>query len=212
SKLWGVYVSEADRYDKALVEGWRGDMEGMLIFVRSNTAGLFSASLTAFLIESYKTLEPDSGDDTVFLLRQILDQLAATANGTTIRVQSTSVFTPPATSLICNTFWFLSLGLSLSCALMATLVEQWARDFLHRANMNSDPVTRARLFSYLFYGLKRFNMHAVVEIIPLLLHWSLFFFLTGLVPFLLPVNVPLTGLAAFLLCLVTATYLYLTIL
>lgn len=95
---------------------------------------------------------------------------------------------------------------------MATLVEQWARDFLHRANMNSDPVTRALLFSYLFYGLKRFNMHAVVEIIPLLLHWSLFFFLAGLVPFLLPVNVPLTGLAAFLLCLVTATYLYLTVL
>ncbi|KAF7329022.1 hypothetical protein MVEN_02532300 [Mycena venus] len=33
---------------------WRGNMNGMLIF-----AGLFSAILTAFIIESYKTLQPD---------------------------------------------------------------------------------------------------------------------------------------------------------
>ncbi|KAJ7486990.1 hypothetical protein FB451DRAFT_1228512 [Mycena latifolia] len=51
AKLWAVYVSEAEKYDKGLVESWKNDMEGMLIF-----AGLFSASLTAFLIESYKTL------------------------------------------------------------------------------------------------------------------------------------------------------------
>ncbi|KAJ7128562.1 hypothetical protein C8R44DRAFT_557882, partial [Mycena epipterygia] len=64
--------AEAEKYDKGLVESWKSDMEGMLIF-----AGLFSASLTAFLIESYKTLNPDSGDTTVHLLSQISQQLAA---------------------------------------------------------------------------------------------------------------------------------------
>ncbi|KAJ7809992.1 hypothetical protein B0H14DRAFT_3480921 [Mycena olivaceomarginata] len=49
AKMWAVYISEAEKYDKALVESWKSDMEGLLIF-----AGLFSASLTAFLIESYK--------------------------------------------------------------------------------------------------------------------------------------------------------------
>ena len=34
SKLWSVYVDEAERYDKRLVESWKGDMDGMLIFVR----------------------------------------------------------------------------------------------------------------------------------------------------------------------------------
>lgn len=34
AKLWAVYVSEAEKYDKALVETWRSDMQGMLIFVR----------------------------------------------------------------------------------------------------------------------------------------------------------------------------------
>ncbi|KAJ6502880.1 hypothetical protein C8R47DRAFT_1316835 [Mycena vitilis] len=208
SKLWEIYVSEAEKYDRALVESWRSDMDGMLIF-----AGLFSASLTAFLMESYKTLRPDSADTTVLILTQILAQLNPSTNGSAVDVLSaSSAFVPPATSLICNAFWFLSLGLSLSCALIATLVEQWAREFLHKANINSDPVTRARILSYLYYGLKRFNMHAVVEVIPLLLHSSLFFFLAGLVAFLLPINLGMTVVAASPLFLVTAIYVYLTIL
>ncbi|KAJ6629062.1 hypothetical protein B0H10DRAFT_1987738 [Mycena sp. CBHHK59/15] len=207
AKLWSVYVSEAEKYDRALVDSWRSDMEGMLIF-----AGLFSASLTAFLIESYKRLTPDSGDTTVFLLTQISHQLAAAANGNTFTILAPAPFLPSAESLICNTLWFISLGLSLSSALLATLLEQWARDFLHRANMRSDPVVRARIFSYLYYGLKRFNMHAVVEVIPLLLHASLLFFFAGLVAFLIPVNHLLAAVAASLLGVVTTVYLYLTIL
>jgi len=38
AKLWAVYISEAEKYDKALVEGWKSDMEGLLIFVRECTA------------------------------------------------------------------------------------------------------------------------------------------------------------------------------
>jgi hypothetical protein len=34
AKLWAVYVLEAEKYDKALVESWKSDMEGLLIFVR----------------------------------------------------------------------------------------------------------------------------------------------------------------------------------
>ena len=37
SKMWSVYVGEAERYDKRLVESWKGDMDGMLIFVRLQT-------------------------------------------------------------------------------------------------------------------------------------------------------------------------------
>jgi hypothetical protein len=33
AKLWAVYVSEAEKYDKSLVESWKSDMEGLLIFV-----------------------------------------------------------------------------------------------------------------------------------------------------------------------------------
>lgn len=55
-------------------------MAGMLIFVcillmfpgqalTKTQSDLFSASLTAFLIEGYKTLQPDPGDATVVLLK-----------------------------------------------------------------------------------------------------------------------------------------------
>lgn len=33
AKLWAVYIGEADKYDRALVESWRSDMEGLIIFV-----------------------------------------------------------------------------------------------------------------------------------------------------------------------------------
>jgi hypothetical protein len=36
-KLWAVYISEAEKYDKALVEGRKSDMDGLLIFVRPST-------------------------------------------------------------------------------------------------------------------------------------------------------------------------------
>ncbi|KAJ7347189.1 hypothetical protein DFH08DRAFT_779479, partial [Mycena albidolilacea] len=204
SKLWAVYISEAEKYDKSLVESWKSDMEGMLIF-----AGLFSASLTAFLIESYKTLSPDSGEQTVRLLAQISQQLSS-SNGTLFPTTLPTSFSPSTTSLVCNALWFVSLGLSLSCALIATLLEQWAREFLHRADMRSSPLIRARIYSYLYYGMKRFNMHVVVDMIPLLLHTSLLFFFAGLVAFLIPVNKIMTVICAAMLLLVTAAYAVLT--
>ncbi|KAF7341187.1 hypothetical protein MVEN_01853700 [Mycena venus] len=193
AKLWAVYISEAEKYDKGLVESWKSDMEGMLIF-----AGLFSASLTAFLIESYKTL----------------NQLEASANGSTFSITPLIdiSFTPTTASVVCNALWFISLGLSLTCALIATLLEQWARDFLHRTEIRSAPLIRARIFSYLYYGIKRFNMHTVVEIIPLLLHASLFFFFSGLIAFLFHVNLTITIIATLILLFVTATYSVLTFL
>ncbi|KAJ7637315.1 hypothetical protein DFH06DRAFT_1302730 [Mycena polygramma] len=207
AKIWAIYIGEAEKYDKGLVESWRSDMDGMLIF-----AGLFSASLTAFLIESYKTLNPDSGDSTVRLLAQISQQLAASANGSSFAVPPSPKFTPSGPALVCNALWFISLGLSLSCALIATLLEQWARDFIHRSEIRSAPLIRARIFSFLYYGLKRFNMHAVVEIIPLLLHTALLFFLAGLVAFLVPVNTAMAVVAAVMLAILTAVYSLLTIL
>ncbi|KAJ7469341.1 hypothetical protein B0H11DRAFT_2238402 [Mycena galericulata] len=208
AKLWAVYVSEAEKYDKALVETWRSNMDGILIY-----AGLFSASLTAFLTQSYQNLTPEPGQATIILLTQISRQLAAAANQTTFDLPlEADPFIPPTTSLVCNTLWFLSLSLSLSCALIATLLEQWARDFIHNSDICSAPVIRARVFSYLYYGLKRFNMHTVVEIVPLLLHASLLLFLAGLVAFLAPVNPVIMIVVATTTGVVAGVYLILTLL
>ncbi|KAJ6498205.1 hypothetical protein DFH09DRAFT_1204352 [Mycena vulgaris] len=207
AKLWMVYISEAEKYDKALVEGWKSDMEGLLIF-----AGLFSASLTAFLVESYKSLTPDQGAITIALLAQISRQLDAQANAPVADLATLTAFHPTPSSLACNIFWFLSLGFSLSCALIATLVEQWARDFIQKTEMRPSPVIRARILSYLYFGLQRFGMHTTVAFLPLLLHASLILFFAGLVAFLHPINMLLMTIAAVMLGLIFATYAYLTVL
>ncbi|KAJ7056105.1 hypothetical protein C8F01DRAFT_1062319 [Mycena amicta] len=207
AKLWSVYVNEAEKYDKSLVESWKSDMEGMLIF-----AGLFSASLTAFIVESYKTLVADSGDSTVQLLSQISLQLAAASNGTVFKDPALIPFKAPTSALVCNALWFISLGLSLACALVATLLEQWAREFLHRADMRSAPVVRARMYSFLYYGMRRFRMHTVVDVIPSLLHASLIFFFAGLVAFLLPLNKIIAAIVAAILAVFIILYMVLTVL
>ncbi|KAJ7488173.1 hypothetical protein FB451DRAFT_1529290, partial [Mycena latifolia] len=207
AKLWAVYISEAEKYDRALVEGWKSDMDGLLIF-----AGLFSAILTAFLIESYKSLTPDQAAITITLLAQISRQLDASLNATSLDLSTLTTFRPTSSSIACNTFWFLSLGFSLTCAFIAILVEQWARDFIQKTEMRPSPVIRARIYSYLYHGLQRFGMHTTVTCLPLLLHASLLLFFAGLVAFLQPVNTLLMTIVALLLGAISATYICLTVL
>ncbi|KAJ6543725.1 hypothetical protein DFH09DRAFT_866561, partial [Mycena vulgaris] len=206
ANLWSIYIGEAHRYDSALVESWKANMEGMLIF-----SGLFSASLTAFLIESYRTLRPDSGDLTVQLLTQLSAQLGALSNNVSFTAPAAVSFQPTRSSLVCNTLWFISLNLSITCALLAALVEQWAREFLHKTDKRPSPIRRARVLAFLYYGVQRFGMHAVVDLIPMLLHISLMLFLAGLVAFLLPINHFMMGLISGILVLFMMLYAIMTI-
>ncbi|KAJ7217578.1 hypothetical protein B0H12DRAFT_331968 [Mycena haematopus] len=49
SKLWAIYISEAEKYDRVLVESWKSDMEGLLIFVGSSLSfRSFSRSLAEY--------------------------------------------------------------------------------------------------------------------------------------------------------------------
>jgi hypothetical protein len=42
-KLWEIYVKEAREYDDELVNGWKGDMDVILVFVRSSrSVSIFS--------------------------------------------------------------------------------------------------------------------------------------------------------------------------
>ncbi|KAJ7901663.1 hypothetical protein B0H13DRAFT_2027512 [Mycena leptocephala] len=161
AKMWSVYISQAEKYDKALVAGWRADMKAILIFT----------SVPAVALE----------------------------------------FIPTMATQICNGLWFTALGLSLASAMLATLVEQWARDYLNKSDMLPSPIERARICSYLYSGLKRFRMHAIVDLIPLLLHMSLLLFFAGLVVFLYPINWAMMLIAASLLSIVSSVYAALTI-
>ena len=40
-KIWSIYVAESEKFDRALVESWKGDMDGMLIFVCIHTSFIY---------------------------------------------------------------------------------------------------------------------------------------------------------------------------
>ncbi|KAF9486365.1 hypothetical protein BDN70DRAFT_794245 [Pholiota conissans] len=215
ANLWSTYLSKSEKYDAAMAQNWKNDMDAILIF-----AGLFSASVTTFIVESYKTLNPDPSNASVTLLAQISQQLAAGFNSSLTSLDTNSIqwdvsqfnqnnFKPPVSSIICNVLWFLSLGFSLTCALSATLVEQWTRQYLHASTNRPAPQDRARISAYLNQGIRRYKMAAIVDTIPLLLHISLFLFFAGLVAFLNPINPILQYL--ILVMLICCFFLYLLV-
>ncbi|KAJ7577949.1 hypothetical protein C8J56DRAFT_970040 [Mycena floridula] len=202
-ELWSMYTTTASRFDESLAKNWKGDMDAILIF-----AGLFTASLTAFIIESYKGLSPDPSTQTVELLTRISLQLSAINDRpeSVLPLTAMDSFKPPTPMVICNLLWFLSLGFSLACALTATLVEQWVRHYL-QDTQRASPRMRARIRAYLYRGMEQFGMHRVVEVVPLLLHLSLLLFFLGLVIFLYPVSRIIGSLCVCILSLSLGLYM-----
>ncbi|KAI0067209.1 hypothetical protein BV25DRAFT_1819519 [Artomyces pyxidatus] len=210
AQMWSLSISEGEKYDKALAESWKGNMDGILIFT-----GLFSASVSAFIIEAYKNLNPDSGDTTVILLQQISQQFAAYANGTPIAPPQDVAqrpFKPSASMLRVNIWWFLSLVLSVCCALAATLVQQWTRKYLQTAQLRSSPQSRARIRTHLYQGVVSFRMSATANTIPFLLHASVFLFFAGLIEFLFDINLTAAYVIVAAVGVFALVYILLTIL
>ncbi|KAI0058155.1 hypothetical protein BV25DRAFT_1295523 [Artomyces pyxidatus] len=186
-KWWAVYLNKARRYDTDLADDWKGNADGILIFT-----GLFSATVAAFIVEGYKSLQPDSAADSAQLLGQISQQLAALSNGTHLpppTIPQPSSFQPSIAAIRFNVCWFLSLTFSLSCALAATLMQRWARKYLrstHYSHPNSQ--IRAQIRTYKFEGARRFGMLTAMETIVAVLHLSVLVFWIGLIQFLFTIN------------------------
>ena len=142
--------------------------------------GLFSAIVGAFIIEFYKKLSSDSGDQTVALLQQISHQLPNSPN---IPYSNTANQpSPHGTAMIwVNALWLISLVLSLTCALIATLLQQWARRYIETPKSANILRHRARVRSLLLFGTSLYKITLIVEILPTLLHLSVYLFLGGLV-------------------------------
>ena len=147
--------------------------------------------MAAFLIESYKQLQPSSSDTVILLLSQISQQLAALSSGSSISIPSGlpgQDFQPSTSAVRVNILWFISLVLSLTCALLATLMQQWVRRYLQTSQRWYAPYKRARIRAFFAEGIERFSLPAAVEALPALLHISVFLFFAGLVDFLININ------------------------
>ena len=111
-----------------------------------------------------------------------------------------------------NILWFISLCLSISCALAATLVQQWARKYLLTTQLQPSPQRRARVRTYLFKGIGTFRLDTVANSLPLLLHTSVFFFFAGLVEFLFQLDNTLAYITLACVAVCAVVYVALTLL
>ena len=172
-----MYLNVSEKVGKEVIDKWKGDADGILVFVSFGLVllvdlyhlkhmlktGLFSATVAAFITESYKKLSPHPSDTTNVLLTQISQQLADISSGTpltSVAAQSSQPFKPAASAVRVNVLWFLSLVLSLNCALSATLMQQWARRYQELTQRRDALHRRGRVQAYIFDGMIRFQILA----------------------------------------------------
>ena len=152
-------------------------------------AGLFSAVVTAFIIESYKNLKQDPADTSNILLMRILAQLEVRANGMDISPQSLTIpmFTPTSSDIRINTLWFLSLIFSLTTVLIGIIALQWLREHL-RPHTDVEPQIAFSLHNLSVESLDRWYLPQIFTTLPLLLQLALVLFLGGILEFLWNLN------------------------
>ncbi|OBZ77351.1 hypothetical protein A0H81_02080 [Grifola frondosa] len=181
--MWKLYLDPALREDKESVQQWNSDLDSLLLF-----AALFSAVLTAFIIESYKNLSMDSGNASVELLQAILVTLQAngSAPSSSFAAPDISHFAPTGSAIRVNIYWFASLIISLSTALIAILAKQWLNYLL--AGLSPVPSVQGRQRQYRMDGMLKWKLPDLLSFLPALLHIALLLFFAGLVDFVWYIN------------------------
>jgi hypothetical protein len=102
--------------------------------------------------------------------------------------------------------------ISLTCALLATLLQRWARRYLDITQKWNDPQKRAQTRELMWQALgKQVHFSWMVELLPFLLHTSVFLFLVGFVVYLLTFNHLVAGLVAGCAGISLISYLYLSL-
>jgi Family of unknown function (DUF6535) len=118
---------------------------------------LFSSIVASFIIEIYKILLPVNGQ------------------------QTTSG--PSSIAIRINIVLFLSFFLSIMSALSCALIQQWCSEYLKYAHPRAAPHDCGRVRTFLFQGLRIFQMRRFMYGTHVLLHISVFLFFWALSDF-----------------------------
>ncbi|EIN04819.1 hypothetical protein PUNSTDRAFT_32363, partial [Punctularia strigosozonata HHB-11173 SS5] len=174
---WTHIYGQLERLDREMIRGYSEDIDSLLIF-----AGLFSAVLTAFLVELYKQLQPDQNQLTLQILSDISQQLSEMSQGNATSPSDAlkQPFHDPTHVVAINTLWFLSLVLALGSALVGIIVKQWLREYIVWPTVS--PVQHAlQLRRFRFDAFKKWRIPTIVTLVPILLQVAVVLFLGGLI-------------------------------
>ncbi|KAI0252040.1 hypothetical protein BJV78DRAFT_1391445, partial [Lactifluus subvellereus] len=204
--LFSMYNETAAKQDQNMAQIWKSDIDSALI-----VTGLFSIMVATLLARSYQDLRFNSQDASAFYLSQIY-QINARQNGSTaplpVKVPGPSTYSPSTSVVWVNALWSLSLVISIACTLFATLLQQWARRYLHTTQEPRGPRIRARIRALMIQGIEKSQLSQVASFLPALFHLSIFLFLAGFVISLFHVNHAIFWVVLASVAACVALYLY----
>lgn len=154
ARIWQAYLDECQTYDAEMVEVWRDTIDVLLVF-----AGLFSAVVTTFVVQTLQSLQLDFNQVSASLLFELVSVQRALANGTSVddvpssQLTPTSSFSPSSLIVWTNGLWFVSLSLSLTIALVAVLTKQWIHHYI--SVPSGTPRYRSRIRHFRYMGLEK---------------------------------------------------------
>ncbi|KAF8174880.1 hypothetical protein BJ912DRAFT_41003 [Pholiota molesta] len=184
---WAILLTPQLEADKMRCDSWKEEVQTLLIF-----AGLFSAVVTTFVIESYKFLQPNPNDAIISLLFHIANNLNDSSplfpSDYPASIATSFVQTPSSVRI--NVFWFLSLILSLTTVLAGTIALQWLRE--HQSYTGYSAKETLAILNMRSEAIETWHVPQIFAGLPLLLQTALVLFLAGLVDFSLPLGLKLT--------------------
>ncbi|KAK7030189.1 hypothetical protein R3P38DRAFT_896712 [Favolaschia claudopus] len=179
AEVWKSYLTLARDFDNHLVTSL------------NNSAGLFSAILTAFLIEIRTEKTTNS-----LLASIVLGQHT---------ISDDVPFQPASAFRWVNGLWFTSLLFSLGSALGASVAKGWATPF--STNTPGSGWSNACGHSKRWCGTRRWHLSVVVQSLPLFIHIAVFLFGAGLVILLFQDDRPIGIVILALMAVVGVAYL-----
>lgn len=196
-KGWEACYNKIKDYDTNMVEGYKDELDTLLIFVNSprliskshclirlSQAGLFSAVLTAFLVQSQQSLEQSPEDRNTQILALIYDRLAT--NASVIQMTQPlpkSLSHVSSSEVVVNALWVASLILSLLAALFIIIVKQWLCEYLEWTGIMPTNLSLS-VRQHRHAGFLAWKVPQIIALLPILLQVALVLFLCGLIDLL----------------------------
>ncbi|KAK0444152.1 hypothetical protein EV421DRAFT_495005 [Armillaria borealis] len=192
ARIWSIYLDQAADFDANMLAEWRDTIDVLLVF-----AGLFSAVLTTFVVQTSQNMQPDFNEASMLLLFEILKATIVERLPNPIPSSPTDFFSPSRSDEWMNSLWFVSLTLSLITALVAVLVKQWLHQYVAIVS-DSSARNRARIRHMRYAGLQTWQVPMIIGLLPVLLHVSLALFFAGLAIFIFSLGMKVAWLVSII--------------
>ncbi|KAK0211087.1 hypothetical protein DFS33DRAFT_1450817 [Desarmillaria ectypa] len=182
ARVFRTYHDESHIFDANMVEEPLDTIDVLLVFLTGLDckAGLFSAVVTTFIVQTSQNLRISYSQMSALLLFELVSAQRAIARGVPVDQVATLVITPstpftPATiDTWVNVLWFIRLSLSLITVLGVVLVKRWHYQYISLPS--GTPRGRTRIRQYRYTGFKKWQLPIIIGLLSVLMQVALAIF------------------------------------